>query len=63
MRSVSLCGIVVPVGYLQVQQLTILMSPLEKDMSLLDSLNAFIKAVTRQRWFKSKLPSPYSTRI
>lgn len=47
---------------LLLQQPTVLIRPDEKVISDLDSLSALIKAVTRQRLLRSKVPSPYSTR-
>jgi hypothetical protein len=45
------------------QQPTVFMRPVGNVMSDLDSLRALIKAVTRQRLFRSNIPLPYSTRI
>ncbi len=45
------------------QQPTVLMRPVENVISDLDSFRALIKAVTRQRLFRSNTPLPYSTRI
>jgi len=45
------------------QQPTVFIRPVENVMSDLDSLRALIKAVTRQRLFRSNIPLPYSTRI
>ncbi len=50
-------------NYVLLQQPTVFTRPVENVMSDLDSLRALIKAVTRQRLFRSNIPLPYSTRI
>ena len=47
----------------QVQHPTVFVKPFEKDTSPFASLNALVKAVTRHLWFRSNIPSPYSTKI